>query len=68
MRRACIRLHNGNHCLYYYDEQTPEAIAAAIQSVDLSDGYDGKAVLRRLDEKFLGDLKKLIFENRGDKP
>ncbi len=55
-------------CLYYYDEQTPEAIAAAIQSVDLSDGYDGKAVLRRLDEKFLGDLKKLIFENRGDKP
>lgn len=49
-------------CLYYYGEQSPEAIAAAIQRVDLSDGYDGKAVLRRLDEEFLGDLKKMIFE------
>jgi glycosyltransferase involved in cell wall biosynthesis len=50
-------------CLYYYGEQSPEAIAAAIQRVDLSDGYDGKAVLRRLDEEFLGDLKKMIFES-----
>ena len=48
--------------LYYYDEQTPDSIAAAIQRVDLTDGYDGKAVLRRLDQDFLGNLKEIIYE------
>lgn len=46
--------------LYYYREHTPEAIAAAIRCVDLSDGYNGKELLNRLDVGFLNDLRSLL--------
>lgn len=40
----------------YYDTQTPEAIAEAIQSVDMSAPYDSRAEIRILDESFLRDI------------
>ncbi len=46
--------------LYYYDEQTPRAIAEAIQAVDLSAAYSGKELLNRLDTDFLNDLSSLL--------
>jgi glycosyltransferase involved in cell wall biosynthesis len=38
--------------LFYYDEDTPEAIASAVSSVDLGEPYDSKERLRELDEQF----------------
>ncbi len=46
--------------VYYYQEHTPAAIAAAIRSVDFSDGYNGKELLGRLDTNFLHDLSLLL--------
>lgn len=46
--------------MYYYDEQTPEKIAEAIKMVDLNDGYDGRKIIKELDEKFTKELKELL--------
>lgn len=48
------------HCMYYYDQQTPENIASAIMNVDIHDNYDGKNTIRRLNEFFLTSLRELI--------
>ncbi|MBQ9151952.1 MAG: LicD family protein [Clostridia bacterium] len=53
--------HSGvGECLYYYGEQTPQAIAEAIKAVNLSDAYHGKRVINRLDREFLRELKELL--------
>ena len=44
----------------YYDEQTPESIAKAIMSVDMSQPYDSRMRIAELDEQFQRELKKLI--------
>ena len=44
----------------YYDEQTPQKIAAAIMAADCDDGYDGRAVLKALDAEFEEDIKKVL--------
>lgn len=49
----------GEH-LHFYDEQTPEEIARAIRAVDICDGYDGAAILRRLDVDFKCSLSDLL--------
>lgn len=49
----------GNY-MYYYDEQTPEAIANAIMRVDLNDHDDGRRIIRRLDAEFMQNLKMLL--------
>ena len=46
--------------MYYYDEQTPQKIAAAIMAAGSDDGYDGRAVLKTLDMAFQEDMKKVL--------
>lgn len=46
--------------MYYYDKQTPQKIAEAIQSVDLNEEYDGRKIIRELDERFSRELKDLL--------
>lgn len=46
--------------LYYYDQQTPEAIAEAIRQIDLEDNYNGRSILTGLDLIFSDDVKKLL--------
>lgn len=48
--------------MYYYDRQTPEAIAKAIMQVDLNDGYNGREIISKLDEKFTKEIAELINE------
>ncbi len=46
--------------VYFYEEQTPRAVADAILRMDMNDGYDGQAVLRGLDERFVVSLRNVI--------
>ena len=46
--------------MYYYDRQTPEEIAKAIIQVDLNDGYNGREIISKLDEKFTKEIADLI--------
>ena len=46
--------------MYYYDRQTPEEIAKAIMSVDMSNGMDPRQVIAGLDGTFRRHLKKLL--------
>jgi hypothetical protein len=46
--------------LFYYDEQTPEQIAKAILSVDMSAEYDSRKLILELSKKFQCDLEKLM--------
>lgn len=49
-------------CMYYYDRQTPEEIACAIQKVDLNDGFHGRSVLDKLDKAFGEKLENLFMK------
>lgn len=46
--------------MYYYDEQTPKAIANAIKSVNINDDYNGREVISELDLQFQKDLILLL--------
>ena len=46
--------------VYYYDEQTPQAIAEAVMKIDLNDGYDGRKRIEELDNKFQVDVKGIL--------
>ncbi len=46
--------------VYYYEEQTPEAVAEAVMNIDLNDGYDGRKRIAELDKEFQEDIKKLV--------
>jgi glycosyltransferase involved in cell wall biosynthesis len=46
--------------LYYYEENTPQAIAQAIRSVDFNDDYDGRKVVEKLHYEFINNLDSLI--------
>lgn len=48
--------------MYYYDTQTPEAIAKAVMTVDVSDDYDGRKIISQLDSGFRSELLKLLDE------
>lgn len=46
--------------LFYYEEDTPEAVAAAIKSIDVSEPYDSRERLTTLDDGFLEALQKVL--------
>lgn len=46
--------------LYYYDENTPEAIANAVKSVDLTQDYDSRQHILALDEEFQQQIIEVI--------
>lgn len=46
--------------LYYYEKAKPEALAEAIQQVDLRNGSSGRTIIRTLDEKFKKELILLL--------
>lgn len=48
--------------LYYYDEQKPEKIAEAIQSIDMNLPYDSRERLKMLDIKATKDIRELLKE------
>lgn len=48
--------------LNFYNDDTPEAIAKAIMSIDISSPYDSKSLMDKLDSEFKNDLKMLLEE------
>jgi glycosyltransferase involved in cell wall biosynthesis len=67
LRVVCVRIpvveeSDVGQVIYYYDKQTPEEIAKAIVSVDLSKEYDSRDLIRKLDIKFRSDLQHVLFE------
>lgn len=51
-----------NDMLYYYEEHTPQAIAAAIQLIDVALPYSAKKRIETLDDLFKKDVKAIIKE------
>lgn len=49
-----------NNLMYYYDENTPEAIAKAIEDIDFSSDYDSRIVIQELDSKFVNEIGNLL--------
>lgn len=43
--------------MYFYDGDSPKAVAEAMKSIDFSDGYDSRKCLSDLDEMFVNDCK-----------
>lgn len=65
LRVVCVRLpaleRSAIHdLLYYYTENTPEAVAKAIQQVDVNNEYDSRKVIAMLDRQFLADIKQIL--------
>lgn len=46
--------------LFYYDEQTPDQIANAILSVDMSQEYDSRRLIEQLSESFERELVEVL--------
>lgn len=46
--------------LYFYDEQTPEAIAAAVRNIDFSQPYDSRKRIKELDKEFTEKIGEML--------
>ena len=55
-----VRTSAVNEYMYYYSEQTPEQIAAAIKAVDLSGEFDPRDVINKLNLDFKEEIKDII--------
>lgn len=49
-----------NELLTYYDENTPKAIAKAIESIDFSKEYDSRKTVAELDARFIKEIKEIL--------
>lgn len=56
-----------NELLYYYDESTPQNIAATIRLINIDDKYDSKKKILELDKDFKANFKRLIENLKGEK-
>lgn len=52
--------------LYYYNENTPEAIAGAVRKIDFTQPYDSRIVIRELDAKFVREIG-MLLDFKSDK-
>ena len=43
------------------DENTPEAIAEAVQNIDFSEEYDSRAVIQQLDQEFVKKVENILL-------
>jgi hypothetical protein len=59
-RVDCVEKSRIHPLVEYYNEDTPEAIAQAIRSVDLTKPFDTRSVIDRLDERFMKDMGELV--------
>jgi len=46
--------------IYYYDEQTPQKIANTIIAVDMNTVYDSRTIIKKLNDKFTNEIKRLM--------
>ncbi len=56
-----------NDLLYYYEKNTPEAIANAIKAIDITAPYDSREKIKELDNQFKKDFKQFMKELRGER-
>ncbi len=59
-RIAAVETSAVSELVTYYEEQTPQAIAAAILAAQSAEPPDAKAVFARLDERFRSDIAALL--------
>jgi glycosyltransferase involved in cell wall biosynthesis len=60
IRIKAIEMSAVGQAVYYYDEPNAEAIANAIISIDINEPYNSRELIRRLDEHFVKNIKKLL--------
>lgn len=60
MRIRCVEESEIGKIVCYYDEQTPESIAKAIESACLSGDYKSKELIERLDQNFVNNISKML--------
>ena len=60
IRIKALERSNISDLLYYYDENTPEAIAEAVKKVDFSQMYDSRKLIHQMDKKFVRELGELL--------
>ena len=46
----------------YYSEDSPKAIAEAIESIDLTESFDSRSKIQELDNEFVKNIKKVLEE------
>lgn len=65
VRIPAIEKSDVGEFMHFYDKPDPESVAKAIKSIDFSSDYDGRKIIRELDEKFLNDLKILLKDMKN---
>jgi hypothetical protein len=63
VRIKALEVSQIGKALYYYDGNSPQAIANAIKIVDVNDNYDGGEIIKELHNKFIEHINNLITTN-----
>ncbi|PAW30083.1 hypothetical protein BKC07_04450 [Peribacillus simplex] len=60
----CVERSQIGSLIYYYDIDTPVEISDTIKRINFNEPYDSRATLKKLDEQFTRDIKKLLEEHK----
>lgn len=60
VRIKAIEISAIGNAVYYYEEQTPKAIAEAIKAIELNKAYDSIELIKKLDKDFIQVIKELM--------
>ena len=62
IRIKVLEIASINNILYYYNEDTPMALAEAIKKVDTTQEYDSRELISKLNDEFSGNLQKMLSD------
>ncbi|MPM36796.1 hypothetical protein SDC9_83398 [bioreactor metagenome] len=60
IRIKAVELSAIGNSVFYYEEQTPKAIAETIMSIDLNKPYNSRKLIKMLDGAFVNSIRKLF--------
>lgn len=65
VRIPAIEVSKVSDFVYFYDGDSPQAVANAIKSIDFTDGYDSRKRLAELDKAFTEDCRQIFLNTKG---
>jgi hypothetical protein len=64
VRIKALEVSQIGKALYYYERNSPQAVAEAIKSIDLNDNYDGREIVEVLHNEFVKNINNLILKTK----
>ena len=62
-----LEISDVSDLLYFYVQDRPESIASTIKAIDISDNYESRSRIEKLDKQFTENIENLVKDESHGK-